>query len=110
MVCIGPITINKELKPSQESGSIEVKDCGRTLVGTGLSDDTAPITMRAVEDMNGRYIGSVGGVQDSIPMTIDFVFQLVTDEWITGYLKSEISQQGMTCNMSRPVELRYEPL
>lgn len=94
------------LKPSQESGTMEVSDDGRTVVGTGFGGDTKPITMHAVPRIIGRYQGTVGS-QDGIPMTIEFFWQLVTDEWIVGYLTSTVNQSGMTCNMFRTFELRY---
>jgi hypothetical protein len=104
MVCGG---FSVPLREASDRGTLDVRDGGQTIVGTGLSDDTAPITMRAVSGVTGRYAGSVGGSQDGIPMTINFFWQLVSDEWIVGYLTSTVSAQGMTCNMFRTFELRY---
>ncbi len=72
-----------------------------------MSEGTAPLTMHAVPAITGRYTGSVGGSQDGIPMTIEFIWQLVTDEWIIGYLTSTVNASGMTCNMFRTYELEY---
>lgn len=105
MVC-GTL-INMPLKPSRESGTLEIRDCGWTVIGSGMSQGTAPVTMRAVDRTSGRYTGSVGGAQDGIPMTIDFTWQLKSNELIVGNLKSQVTQQGMTCNMTRPFELKY---
>ena len=105
MVC-GSI-VNMPLSPSQESGVLEVTDCGWTVTGTGMAEDTAPLTMHAVDGTSGRYTGTVGGVQDGIPMNIEFSWQLKSEEWIVGELHSEVTQQGMTCTMSRPFELKY---
>ena len=99
--------INMPLKASQETGTLEIRDCGWTVVGTDLAEDTAPLTMRAIDATSGRYTGTVGGAQDGIPMMIEFNWQLNSDESIVGELQSEVTQQGMTCNMSRPFELRY---
>lgn len=99
--------INMPLKASQETGMLEIRDCGWTVVGTDLAEDTAPLTMRAIDATSGRYTGTVGGAQDGIPMMIEFNWQLNSDESIVGELQSEVTQQGMTCNMSRPFELRY---
>jgi hypothetical protein len=99
--------INMPLRPSQANGVLEIRDCGWTVVGTGLAEDTAPLTMHAVDASSGRYTGSVGGVQDGIPMTIDFTWQLNSEESIVGDLSSEVTQQGMTCRMSRTFELKY---
>lgn len=44
------------------------------------------------------------------PLFVDMSFlfwQLVTDEWIIGYLTSHVDTQGMTCNLFRTCELRY---
>jgi len=104
MACTG---FTAPLTPNQDRGTLEVRDGGRTVVGTGFSGDTAAITMRATPGITGRYAGSFGGSQDGIPMTIEFFWQLVTDEWIVGYMTSTYSSSGMTCNMFRTYELRY---
>ena len=98
---------NMPLKASQETGILEIRDCGWTVIGTGLAEDTAPLTMHAVDATSGKYAGSVGGVQDGIPMTINFTWQTNSEEWVVGELSSVVTQQGMTCNMSRAFELKY---
>jgi hypothetical protein len=105
MVC-GSL-VNMPLTPSQETGTLVVQDCGWTVVGTPMAEGNAPLTMRAVDNTGSVYTGTVGGVQDGIPMTIEFTWNLNSDEWIVGDLKSSVTQQGMTCNMTRPFELRY---
>jgi len=105
MVC--GTMINMPLTPSQEDGILEIRDCGWTVIGTGVAEDTAALTMHAVDATSGRYTGSVGGVQDSIPMTINFNWQLNSEEWIVGDLSSEVTQQGVTCRMTREFELKY---
>jgi hypothetical protein len=104
MACAG---FNAPLAASRETGVLEVRDGGQTLVGTGFAEGTLPITMHAVPGITGRYAGSVGGSKDGIPMTINFCWQVLTDEWITGFLRSEVSTQGVTCKMSRDSELKY---
>ena len=104
MVCAG---MSMPLKPSQEPGNLVHRDCGRTVIGSGFSDDTADIVMRAVDQSGSRYVGTVGGSQDGIPMTIDFEWHLQSDSFITGSLYSQVTQQGMTCTMSRPFEMRF---
>ena len=104
MACTG---FAAPLPEARDRGTIEVRDGGRTLYGVGMSEGTAPLTMHAIPAINGRYAGSVGGSQDGIPMTIEFFWQLVTDEWIIGYLTSTVNASGMTCNMFRTFELEY---
>ena len=99
--------VNMPLTPSQQTGTLAIQDCGWTVVGTPMAEGDAPLTMRAVDDSGSVYTGTVGGVQDGIPMTIEFTWNLNSDEWIVGDLKSSVTQQGMTCNMTRPFELRY---
>lgn len=105
MACAGLMSM--PLKPSQETGTLAIQDCGWTVVGTGMSEGTAPLTMRAVDKTSGRYAGTVGGAQDGIPMVIEFNWKLDSEESIVGDLKSEVSHQGMTCRMSRTFEMRY---
>ncbi|RPH96968.1 MAG: hypothetical protein EHM68_10015 [Lysobacterales bacterium] len=105
MVC--GTMVNMPLTPSQETGTLTIQDCGWTVVGTPMAEGNAPLTMRAVDNSGSVYTGTVGGMQDGIPMTIEFTWNLNSDEWIVGDLKSSVTQQGMTCNMSRPFELRY---
>ena len=108
MVCNGPAgSMDMPLKASTEDGTIKVTNCGWTIVGTGMADDTAPLEMHAVDRDSGRYLGEVGGSQDGIPMTIKFDWALRSETWIEGSLSSTVSQQGMTCTMSRSFELRY---
>jgi hypothetical protein len=91
-----------------ESGSIDVQDGGRTLVGTSLQDDqTAPVVMTADADLVGRYTGAFDGMEQGVPVTINYVWQVVTDEYIVGYLTSSFTAQGVTCEVYRPYELRY---
>jgi len=104
MVC-GPM--NMPLKPSREPGTLTIKDCGWTVVGSGFSDDTADLTMRATDSSGSQYKGTIGGMQDGIPMEIDFTWSVQSDSFITGDLHSEVTQQGMTCRMSRPYEMKF---
>jgi hypothetical protein len=105
MVC--GTMVNMPLSPSQQTGTLEIQDCGWTVVGTPMAEGDAPLTMRAVDNSGSVYTGTVGGSQDGIPMTIEFTWNLNSEEWIVGDLKSSVTQQGMTCTMTRPFELRY---
>ena len=91
-----------------ETGTLEVLDGGQTVIGTSLQEDqAAPITMSADPAINGRYAGSVDGVQEEAPVTIDYYWQVVTEEYIVGYLISSFTSEGVTCAVYRPYELRY---
>ena len=91
-----------------EAGILKVRDGGATVIGTGLeSDATAPITMRANPDIVGRYTGAFEGEEEGIPVTIDYYWQLVTDEYIVGYLTSSFTSEGVTCRVYRPFEMVY---
>ena len=104
MIC-GPMTL--PLAPSQEPGTLTVMDCGWTVVGSGFSEDTADLVMKATDQSGRQYRGTVGGSQDGIPMTIHFDWNLQSDAYITGSLFSEVTQQGMTCRMVRDYEMRF---
>lgn len=105
MVCTGVVSLTTPLTPSTGSGKLETRDGCSTIIATGLSEDEATITMRATDDC--RYKGSVGGSQDGIPMTIEFAWEVHDSERVSGDLRSTVSQQGMTCNMSRTYELVF---
>jgi hypothetical protein len=93
---------------SPESGTIEVKDGGQTLVGTGLEEgQAASITLHADPEIVGRYTGSIQGREQGVPVTIDHFWQVVTDEYIVGYLTASVTAEGVTCTVYRPYELRY---
>ena len=108
MVCKGIVNLNLPLKPVSDSGTIEVRNGGQTLFGDGFSDDTEDITMKSVPGLIGRYSGVVAGSPGGVPMSIDYYWQVVNDEWIIGYLTSHVDTQGMTCNMFRTYELTYK--
>jgi len=105
MACTGAMTMTLPLAPSSMSGTFKIENGCETVVAAGFSEDEAPLVMH--RNSNCGYQGSVGGEQDGIPMTIDFVWSVTSDEAIVGSLHSEVSQQGMTCVMSRDFELDF---
>jgi hypothetical protein len=107
MICKGQINLNLPLEPVRDAGTIEVRNGGQTLFGDSLGADEEDITMQSVPKLLGRYAGTVSGSPGGVPMSIDFFWQVVTDEWIVGYLTSQVKTQGMTCNMFRTYELRW---
>jgi hypothetical protein len=90
-----------------ERGTIEVLDGGRTVVGRSLQEDEAPITLSADPEIIGRYTGAIGGTEQGIPVTINYSWQVVTDEYVVGYLTASFTDQGGTCTVYRSYELRY---
>jgi hypothetical protein len=91
-----------------ETGTLEVLDGGQTLVGTSLQEDqSVPITMSADSAYRGRYTGTLAGVEQGVPITLNYVWQVVTDEYIVGYLSSSFTSEGVSCTLYRPYELRY---
>lgn len=91
-----------------ETGTLEVLDGGRTLVGSSLRDDqAAPVTGSADAEIIGRYTGAVDGTVQRVPIRINYVWRVVTDEYIVGYLTSSFTSEGVTCRIYRPHELTY---
>lgn len=99
MACTGAANITMPLAPSTQSGNLEIRDGCNTIIGTGVSEDDATLVMQRQSDCG--YQGTVGGSQDGIPMTIEFKWTVNSETQIVGDLGSTVSQQGMTCNMSR---------
>ncbi|HET9033508.1 MAG TPA: hypothetical protein VFN25_11445 [Dokdonella sp.] len=106
MACTGVMSMTHPLKASRSKGSLDVNDRCDTIVAEGMSDDEASITMALQPDCSWK--GSVGGEQDGIPMTINFRWNVENEGRITGNLDSTISQQGMTCRMSRTFGLDFD--
>lgn len=91
-----------------ETGVIEVLSGGQTLVGRSLQEDpSVPITMAADLEIRGRYTGTVEGIEEGIPVTLTFVWQVVTETSIVGYLTGSVTSDGVTCTVYRPYELTY---
>ena len=108
MVCKGRVNLNIPLEPVRDSGTLEIRDGGRTIFGDSLGSENEDITMQSVPGILGRFAGTVAGSPGGVPMSIDFFWQIVTDEWIVGYLTSHVdTKQGLTCNMFRTYELTY---
>jgi hypothetical protein len=105
MVCGG---MNLAIPASApENGILEVLDGGQTVIGTGLQENQASITMRANPQITGRYSGAFEGTEQGVPVTIDYFWQVVTDEYIVGFLTSSFTSEGVTCNIYRAYEMNY---
>ncbi len=103
----GGLSLDIPVAP-RESGIIEVLDGGQTLIGSSLQEDqTAPVTMSADPEILGRYTGAIGGTELGVPITINYVWQVVTEEYIVGYLTSSFTAEGATCSIYRPYVLNY---
>lgn len=105
MVCTGAVSMTMPLAPSRSRGTLEIRDGCETIIASGMSEDEETIVMHLQDDCG--YRGSVGGAYERIPMVIDFSWTVVDSETITGDLHSEVSEQGMTCNMNRTYQLEY---
>jgi hypothetical protein len=78
------------------------------VVGSSLQEDqSVPITMSADPAVRGRYTGALDGVEQGIPVTINYFWQVVTEEYIVGYLSVSFTSEGVTCKVYRPYELNY---
>lgn len=106
MTCSGTMSMTIPLKPGREVGELTVRDGCSRILAEGMSDDEADLDMAVQPDCSWR--GTVGGVQDGIPMEIDFQWRVEDERRITGDLNSVVSQQGTTCRMSRTFELDFE--
>lgn len=91
-----------------ETGVLEVLDGGNTLVGTGLQDaQGASITLRADPNINGRYTGTFQGMEQGVPVTINYFWQVVTDEYIVGFLTASVTAEGVSCAVYRSFEMHF---
>ena len=107
MACSGAMSMTMPLAPSRSRGKLAINDDCTRIVAAGLSEDEADLDMALQPDCS--WLGTVGGSQDGIPMTITFRWNVESEERITGNLESTVSQQGMTCRMSRTYQLDFQP-
>jgi len=75
----GAVALDIPVSPP-ERGPLEVYDGGRTVFSRSLQEDEALVTMTAVPELRQRYAGSVGGTEQGMLVTIDYFWQVVTDE------------------------------
>ena len=105
MVCTGTMSMTVPLKPDSSRGTLSINDDCTRILAEGMSEDEADLDMALQPDCS--WIGTVGGEQDGIPMDITFRWNIENEHRITGNLESTVSQQGMTCRMSRTYQLDY---
>ena len=87
----------------REAGTLDVLS-NRTIRGTGFGQ-AAPFVMTSDPDVTGRYTGTATAFQGLIAVPVSLVWQLVTDERIIGYLRSELTDEA--CAMHQTFELIY---
>lgn len=90
-----------------EAGELEVLDNGAVVVGNGVSGETPSVTLEADQEIAGRYAGRFDATEQGVPIVIDYYWQVVTSEYIVGYLTSTFTSEGVTCTLYRPFDLRY---
>jgi len=92
-----------------EPGTLTVSEDGQEIVGAGLLDSQGvPVIMNAASEIKGRFTGVFDGAHEGIPVEINYYWQVITQEYIVGYLTSSFTQQGTTCKVYRPFELVYD--
>ena len=106
MICTGAMSMTMPLAASRSHGTLDVNAGCDTIVGKGMSDEEAVVTMRLQSDCSWK--GAFGAEQDGMPTTINFRWNVESEEHIEGTLDSSITQQGMTCKMARTFELDFE--
>mgnify|MGYP001026426671 CR=1 FL=1 len=106
MACTGAMSMTVPLAPSRSRGQLSVDDDCTRILAAGMSEDDADLDMTLQPDCS--WLGTVGGSQDGIPMVITFRWSVEDAERITGNLESTVSQQGMTCHMSRTYEMDFD--
>jgi hypothetical protein len=91
-----------------ESGTITRLDDGQSILAESFDvSEGAPITMVVDSDIIGRFAGTFDGTQDGVPITINYFWQVVTEEYIVGFLTSSFESEGIACSVYRTFELVY---
>jgi len=105
MVCTGAVSLTVPFPANSAQGELQISDDCETIFGTDFQGDTADITLH--RQPSCAYQGVVGAEQEGIPMELEFSVAVETEEFLTGSIYSQISQQGMTCITNRPFEMRF---
>ena len=105
MVCTGTASLTVPFPANNGQGELQIRDNCETLFGTDFQADTADVTVRRQPDC--AYAGVVGGEQGGMPMQLEFTMVVENEEFITGRIYNQITQQGTTCTTTRPFEMRF---
>jgi hypothetical protein len=63
--------------------------------------------LTAQPEITGRYAGAFEGSEQGVPVTINYFWQVVTDEYIVGFLTASVTSQGVSCEVYRSHEMSY---
>jgi hypothetical protein len=105
MVCTGSFNMSVPFPANNSQGALEISDDCETIFGTDFQSDTADVTLHRQPDCT--YAGVVGGEQDGIPMQLEFTMAVENEKFLTGKIYSQVTQQGATCTINRPFEMRF---
>jgi len=107
MDCGEALTVAIPASPP-ESGVLEGLENGQAVIGTSLRDaQDVSITMKADLNITGFYTGAFQGQEQGVLVKIHYIWQVVTDEYIIGFLTSSFTSEGVTCNVYHSFELNY---
>lgn len=88
-------------------GELFVRGDGQRLFGEAFEDDSEDVLVYRVPEIPGRYSGWVVDTFEGYTVTLHAVYQLLSDEWIVGYMAGDMAVESVFCRLYRPFEIRY---
>ncbi|MDH3223982.1 MAG: hypothetical protein OEO23_09715 [Gemmatimonadota bacterium] len=89
-------------------GEITVLGDGERIFSDAFDDDREDVMVYRVPQIPGRYTGWVEDTYEGYTVIVHAVYQLITDEWIVGYMAGDMSVESVFCRLYRTFEIRYE--
>ncbi len=95
-------------KTQRSRGRIQVKQGGRRLIATGITDDgKARIVFGYDSAHPGTWTGKVTVRQQGVKLTLDYTAELTNERRIEGTMKASFKAAGRTCKLARGFTLTY---
>jgi len=108
MQCPGLISRDLGEDRDRNHGELSVLGDGERLFARAFDDDREDVLVYRVPEIPGRYTGWVEDTYEGYTVMIHVVYQLITDEWIVGYMTGDMSVESVFCRLYRPFEIHYE--
>ena len=91
-----------------DTGRIQVKGHGSRLIASGIAEaGKTRIVLNAAKKRPGRWTGKLKTKVEGSNATINYVFDLVTEERIKGTMRARVKAAGQTCTLKRGFKLTY---
>lgn len=104
-----PGLFSRELRGADHNrGELTVLGDGERIFTDAFDEDREDAMVYRVPQIPGRYAGWVEDTYEGYTVMIHGVYQVITDEWIVGYMTGDMAVESVFCRLYRPFEMRYQ--